>query len=58
MGWFDALRGIAEVVGAGDEIKRAFERPARSESAKREGPERYVYERVLTRPRDPSVNDR
>lgn len=65
MSWFDALRGIVEAVGVGDELKRAFGGDAvdayasgRSLQTDADVTAAYTYERVLTRPRDPSINDR
>lgn len=64
MDFFELLGEAAEALGAGDMLKRA----TRGAGASAEGRSTqanadetglpYVYERQLTRPRDPSVNDR
>ena len=62
--FFGIIGDIAEALGAGDAIKKAFsgvEAYADGRSTQTDadaGPVPYVYERQLTRPRDPSINDR
>jgi hypothetical protein len=61
--WFGVIGDIAEALGIGDEARRAFGGDAYAEgrstqTADASTPSGYVYERVLTRPRDPGVNDR
>jgi hypothetical protein len=63
--WFKMIADVADVLGAGDEVKRAFGgvnaylegRSTQTDTGgDAAGP--YVYERRLTRPRDPGINDR
>jgi hypothetical protein len=63
--WFKMLGDVVDALGAGDDAKRAlnpFAAYAEGRSMETEdvradaGP--YVYERRLTRPRDPGINDR
>jgi hypothetical protein len=56
---------LADALGAGDDIQRAlgggadaYARGRSTETSTDGQPVVYVYERWLTRPRDPSVNDR
>jgi hypothetical protein len=64
-GFFEIIGGIAEALGVGEAVKGAMRGPAAYAEGRStqtagddtsEGP--YVYERVLTRPRDPRINDR
>jgi hypothetical protein len=62
--WFRLIGDVAEALGAGDEVKRGMGglnaylggRSTQTDADDVDVP--YVYERVLTRPRDPGVNDR
>jgi hypothetical protein len=60
----DLLGGIAETFGLGELIKGALRGPeayASGRSTQTNGDEAnapYAYERWLTRPRDPGINDR
>jgi hypothetical protein len=60
----DLLGGIAETFGLGELIKGALRGPeaytsgqsTQTNAGEANGP--YAYERWLTRPRDPGINDR
>jgi hypothetical protein len=61
----ELLGGIAETFGLGELIRGALRGPAayangRSTQTGDDGDANlpYVYERLLTRPRDPGINDR
>lgn len=61
--WGDVLGGLADMFGLGELVRGSAEGGLESylegrstQTASGEVP--YVYERVLTRPRDPGVNDR
>jgi hypothetical protein len=64
--FFELIGGIAEAFGVGEAVKGAMRGPAAYAQGRAtqtdggddtaDGP--YVYERVLTRPRDPRINDR
>jgi hypothetical protein len=60
----DLLGGIAEAFGLGELVKGAMRGPEAYASGRStqtgadDGNVPYVYERLLTRPRDPGVNDR
>jgi hypothetical protein len=59
----EVLGGIAEAFGFGELVKGALRGPgayAEGLSTQSDGDAsaQYVYERLLTRPRDPRVNDR
>jgi hypothetical protein len=56
--FFELLGGAAEAFGIGEIVKGAL--GGRRDEAADAGdvPQAYVYERVLTRPRNPRVNDR
>jgi hypothetical protein len=62
--WFKLIGDVAEALGAGDEIKRglggvnAYLGGRSTDTGEGEGEAPYVYERWLTRPRDPRINDR
>jgi hypothetical protein len=64
--WFKMIADVAEALGAGDEVKRALGgvnayAEGRSTQTDADGDPAggvYVYERRLTRPRDPGINDR
>lgn len=64
--FFDFLGAAAEFFGAGELVKRAFSgagayasgRSTQTNAGRDDVPGAYVYERVLTRPRDPRINDR
>jgi hypothetical protein len=59
--WFGVIGDIAEALGVGEDAKRALGAYAEGRSTQTDGrdaPTFFVYERVLTRPRDPGVNDR
>jgi hypothetical protein len=61
--FFEILGGIAEALGVGETVKGALRGPGayasgRSMQTDDEADGPYVYERVLTRPRDPRINDR
>jgi hypothetical protein len=59
--FFKLIADVAEALGAGNDAKEAFSAygEGRSTQTDADAPEAvYVYERWLTRPRDPSVNDR
>jgi hypothetical protein len=64
--FFEMLGGIAETFGLGEVVKGALRGPAAYASGRStqtnadgsEGDVPYVYERRLTRVRDPGVNDR
>jgi hypothetical protein len=66
MDFFELLGEAAEALGAGEALKRAtggagaYARGQSTQTRNTEGDENqpYGYERWLTRPRDPSVNDR
>ncbi len=63
---FGLIGGIADALGAGDAVKRAMSgvdgyaqgRSTQTDADDSGTPVAYVYERVLTRPRDPGINDR
>jgi hypothetical protein len=62
---FEVLGGIAEALGFGDGAKSALRGPAAYASGRSmqsdagDGADApFAYERVLTRPRDPRINDR
>ncbi len=63
---FGIIGDIAEALGAGDAVKRAFGgvdayaqgRSTQTDADGDDVPAPYVYERLLTRPRDPGINDR
>jgi hypothetical protein len=60
----EIVGGLAEAFGLGELVKGAIRGPqayagGRSTETDDGGaPAAYVYERVLTRPRDPKINDR
>jgi hypothetical protein len=60
----ELLGGIAETFGLGELVKGALRGPAAYASGRSmqtsddDANVPYVYERLLTRPRDPGVNDR
>ncbi len=60
--WFKLIADVAEVLGAGDEAKRgplaAYHNGRATQTSDQNVDGVYVYERRLTRPRDPSINDR
>jgi len=63
--WFKMIADVADALGAGDEVKRALggvsayaEGRSTQTDAVADEPVAYVYERRLTRPRDPGINDR
>jgi hypothetical protein len=58
--FFKLIADVAEALGAGSDAKEAFNAYAdgRATQTDADAPEAYVYERWLTRPRDPGVNDR
>ena len=66
--WFKMLGDVAEALGVGDDMKRGMGglgaygagRSTQSDGATNdeEASGVYVYERWLTRPRDPGINDR
>jgi hypothetical protein len=62
--WFKMIADVADALGVGDEAQRALGglgayAEGRSTQTDGDVPDAgYVYERWLTRPRDPSVNDR
>jgi hypothetical protein len=63
--WFKMIADVVDALGAGDDVKRAlnpFEAYADGRSTQtadmRAGEVPYVYERTLTRPRTPGINDR
>jgi hypothetical protein len=63
--WFKMIADVADALGAGDEVKRALggvsayaEGRSTQTDADPNGGGVYVYERRLTRPRDPGINDR
>jgi hypothetical protein len=64
--WIKMIADVAEALGAGDEAKRALGglgAYAEGRSTQTDAPTDaeggvYVYERWLTRPRDPRINDR
>jgi hypothetical protein len=58
--FFKLIADVVEAV-AGDDVKRAMGAYAdgrATQTAPDDTPVAYVYERRLTRPRDPGVNDR
>ncbi len=63
--WFKLIGDVAEALGAGDDVKRGMGglnaylggRSTQTDAGG-DGDVPYVYERWLTRPRDPGVNDR
>jgi hypothetical protein len=63
--WFKIIGDVVDAVTAGDDAGGgglgAYLRGESTQSVSTDGndaPPTYVYERVLTRPRDPSINDR
>jgi hypothetical protein len=62
--FIEVLGGFAEAVGLGELVKGALRGPAAyaggrsTQTADGDDAAQYVYERVLTRPRDPKINDR
>jgi hypothetical protein len=64
--FFKLIADVAEALGAGDEAKRAMSglsayaegRSTQTDADADPTGGVYVYERRLTRPRDPGVNDR
>jgi hypothetical protein len=59
----EIIGGLAEMFGLGELVKGAVGGPAayaQGRSTQTEGDPNvpYVYERLLTRPRDPRINDR
>jgi hypothetical protein len=62
--FFEVLGGLAEAAGLGELVKGALRGPAAYAGGRStqtgDGDEAapYAYERVLTRPRDPKINDR
>jgi hypothetical protein len=61
--FFELLGGIAEALGIGETVKGALRGPGAYASGGSMQTDDgagvpYVYERVLTRPRDPRINDR
>ena len=62
--WFKLIADVAEGLGAGDEAKRglgglsAYLNGRSTDTGDGDAETPYVYERWLTRPRDPRINDR
>jgi hypothetical protein len=61
--FLDMLGGLAETFGLGELVKGALRGPeayagGRSTQTDDDSSVPYVYERSLTRPRDPRINDR
>jgi hypothetical protein len=61
--FLELLGGIAEALGVGERVKGALRGPGayasgRSMQTDDDADVPYAYERVLTRPRDPRINDR
>jgi hypothetical protein len=63
--FFEMLGGIAETFGLGEVVKGALRGPAAYASGRAtqtngddDADVPYVYERLLTRARDPGINDR
>ena len=61
--FIELLGGIAETFGRGELVKGALRGPeayasGRSTQTDPDGHVPFVYERLLTRPRDPRLNDR